>query len=94
MSLNDFSWNRVRISLLNLERTDHYWLEDTLCVDFVRHGQSVWLRKNGSGVLYHPWSNPEGTPRYNFVMPKDVQRMVQLLWKTYKTPIPFNINKN
>jgi len=86
------SWNRVRVCLLNFERCEAYFIEDTLIVDFLFHRHSVSLHPNGRGFLTDPWD--ESAPKYKLVMPSDIQLMVKELHNAYKAPIPINMDLN
>jgi len=86
--MSNFSWQRVRIALLNISRCDASYVGDYLCLNFLFHQHSVWLHKNGTGLLYNPWY--EDAPKYKLVMPLEIQQMVAEIWETNKAPIPIN----
>lgn len=93
MSLNDFSWNRVRKALRKIEKCDYYITSHGLVINFLYHKQSVLLNTSGFGILYHPY-NENSRPAYNFIMPHDVQEQVKEIWDLYAKPIPFNAGAN
>jgi len=84
----EFSWNRVRISLLNISRCDASYVGDFLQINFLYHQHVVWLHKNGRGLLFNPWV--EGSTKYTLLMPPEIQKLVQDAWDTNRAPIPIN----
>ncbi len=89
----DFSWNRVRIALMNYEKSEATYIDNSLMVTFIYHRHAVILNRDGTGLLWNPW-NEDKRPQYRLTMPKDVQSMVNLLWETHKAPIPINPKLN
>lgn len=90
--ISNFSWQRVRIALLNIHRCQAYYVNDYLRLEFSYHKHSVLLHKNGTGVLYNPWQ--ESSPKYKLIMPAEVQKLVQEIWDTNRAPIPINMAAN
>ena len=92
MSLNsplrDFSWQRVRIALLNISKCEASYVGDFLQINFLFHQHTVWLHKNGRGLLFNPYI--ETSPKYNLVMPAEIQTLVQEVWDANRAPIPIN----
>lgn len=88
----NFSWQRVRIALLNISRCQAYYVNDYLRLEFVYHKHAVLLHRNGTGVLYNPWQ--ESSPKYKLVMPAEVQKLVQEVWDVNRAPIPINMAAN
>lgn len=93
MSLNDFSWNRVRTALLHFDQCDKHFIKDGIILNFMYHRHSVLLNQYGFGIIYHPW-NKDGRPKYKVAVPKDVWHAVKELWDTYMSPIPINPEAN
>ena len=86
--LKNFSWQRVKIALLNISRCEATYIEDYLQINFLWHQHTLWLHKNGRGLLFNPYD--ENSPKYRLVMPVEIQALVQEVWDANKTPIPIN----
>lgn len=87
-----FSWNRIRIALMNIERCESSFIGDFLIINFLYHQHSVYLHPNGRGYLVDP--RDEKAPKYKMTIPKDVQLMVKEMYDLYKAPIPINMKSN
>jgi hypothetical protein len=81
-TLQQFSWNRVRVALIFFDKTEGRFLKDgTLVLPFLYHRHEIWIGLNGRGVLYNPWQ--EEDVEYSVLAPRDVQDMVIALYEKH-----------
>ena len=90
--LKNFSWNRVKAALININKTNARYYGDFLQLELIWHSHVIWLHTNGRGILYNPYIS--GGVRYMVVMPHDIQALVQEIWDINRTPIPINPKSN
>jgi hypothetical protein len=76
-----FSWSRVRFCLLNIERAEHYIIDNKLHLYFLYHRHAITIGRDGRGILSNPWN--ENDRKFNFLSPKDVQVLVNDILDAY-----------
>ena len=85
-TLQQFSWNRVRVALIFFDKSDGFFMKDgTLVLPFLRHRHELWVYPNGRGMLYNPWQ--EEDVRYFVLPPRDIQQMIVDVRNSYTQAI-------
>jgi hypothetical protein len=68
-----WSFNRIRLALMNIENEQSYYVGGSLCIDFDDY-PSVVLNRNGRGFFYRFKKSKH--KEIKFVMPRDMQDLV------------------
>jgi hypothetical protein len=91
----EFKWTTVYAALININKAQATWckinhkleaIEETLCIDFLYHGFSIELKKNGRGLLYDPIN--EKNKSYAVLAPKYIEKIVKELYNIRESEKP------